>query len=92
MKEGEKLGTNEARVEKMDNWEHLQKGVRPELDFIILLLRKGILQSSYLITANFSISSLSPDSDSLLTQIRQQLQEQGRKRKNDSYRKTGKRC
>lgn len=58
MKKGEKLRTNEDSEKTWAKGNTCkERYISKTLDFLILLLQKTVLQSSYLISANFSISS-----------------------------------
>lgn len=91
MKEGEKLRTNEARVKKHGQRGTLAKtGVFPKCCIFKYCFCKKPSSRAAIWYLQTSVSPLSGDSKPLLTQIRQQLQEQGRKRKRESYRRKGK--
>lgn len=58
MEEGKKLRTNEDSEKTWAKGNTCKEQyISKTLDFLILLLQKNILQSSYLVSANFSISS-----------------------------------
>lgn len=86
MKEGEKLRTNEARVKKPGTKGNICKDSFQDAAFLNTGFARTILQSSYLISANSSISSQKLPSHTNKATV---AGIKGGKRKKESYRRKG---